>query len=700
MAYRLGVDLGTSFTAAAVLREGSAPEIFALGDKSLAVPSVLFINMDGSVLYGHAAERRAPTDPERVVRHFKGRIGDEVPLVLGTDSGDSVEFYAHDLAAALIAWVVARVAEHEGEAPAAIGLSHPAAWGLHKKDLLIGALEAHGIDNLRLISEPEAAAVSHARAGLLEPGTTLAVYDLGASTFDVTLLRATSNGRFALVGRPHRLPDLGGVDFDDAILTHVLRSLTDIFEADSDPDLSVTATPEVAARLRADVVAAKETLSSETAAFVPAWFIDNGTTIRITRADFDELVTPLLAQTLDVLDRALADNGVASHDLSWVLLTGGSARIPLVSEMLCSHLESTVNVVRHVDPALTVATGAALALSLPAGPSAEVIDRSARSERGNLNTSDSAAHVRKNPVLGRRAAIVETGAAPAGAYAAVPLPLPSPGTVDCSARSEANFLNRAAEEPPRPAKDISYVTDLEQVKKPRRAEEPEPGQRPGPSELSGPATATFPAGLAASAAAELAKAAFRRLPAKLIRNTAASGPGPAALEAVPTPVISGEPGTGRPFLHRRTSNRAWAVTLWPEVGAPQGSDAGVPASDGKEAAPITSLSAPLAVVPPRAVAPVSDLLRTELTDRITSAGQPPAKQVGPALPANSIPPDGAYLIEKFEAEDKRGKADRITLRRVLAVTTLTTAIFAGSGAWVAAIAPTVAVATHPNVKNK
>ena len=205
MGYQLGIDLGTTYTAAAVSRASeqlhAEPEMVSLGDRSVQVPSVLYIAPDGSVLVGEAAERRAATDPDRVVREFKRQVGDEIPLVVG-----GRPYPAHELAAMLVAWVVQRVAEREGGPARRIALTHPASWGPHKKDLLHGALAARGL-NVTFLAEPQAAALSYAAAERVERGSTIAVYDLGGGTFDSAVVR--KNGIFTLLGHPEGIDRLG-----------------------------------------------------------------------------------------------------------------------------------------------------------------------------------------------------------------------------------------------------------------------------------------------------------------------------------------------------------------------------------------------------------------------------------------------------------------------------------------------------------
>ncbi|MGH3614507.1 MAG: Hsp70 family protein, partial [Pseudonocardia sp.] len=143
MSYLLGIDVGTTRTAAAIGRMGANPgeiEMVNLGDRASSVPSVLFLGVDGSVLVGEVAERRAATDPDRVVREFKRRLGDPTPFVVGGRA-----WAPEELSARLVRWVVDRVAEREGGPAARVAVTHPASWGEHKKKLLAGALAGQGL---------------------------------------------------------------------------------------------------------------------------------------------------------------------------------------------------------------------------------------------------------------------------------------------------------------------------------------------------------------------------------------------------------------------------------------------------------------------------------------------------------------------------------------------------------------------------
>ena len=166
MTYWLGIDLGMTYTAAALCRPAMGElktHIVPLGSRSPAVPSVLFLARDGSLAVGEAAERYALTDPDRVVREFKRRIGDEIPLLVG-----GVPWQAHELAAVLVRRVWQQVNEREGELPEGVALTCPASWGPHKISVFEQAVRAARIDELtrqgkvELLSEPQAAAIGYA----------------------------------------------------------------------------------------------------------------------------------------------------------------------------------------------------------------------------------------------------------------------------------------------------------------------------------------------------------------------------------------------------------------------------------------------------------------------------------------------------------------------------------------------------------
>ena len=129
MGYSLGVDLGTTFVAAATAQD-SAPEMFTLGDRSVVTPTAVYVGEDGTLLTGEAASWRAASDPDRAAQGFKRRLGDPTPMILGGERHTAVE-----LLAAVLRDVLARVSATEGAPPDHVVLTHPANWGPFRRGL-------------------------------------------------------------------------------------------------------------------------------------------------------------------------------------------------------------------------------------------------------------------------------------------------------------------------------------------------------------------------------------------------------------------------------------------------------------------------------------------------------------------------------------------------------------------------------------
>ncbi len=347
-AYDLGIDLGTTYVAAGILEHGR-PEIITLGDRAPVLPSVLYFKEDGEVLTGESAARRGLSDPTRVVREFKRRVGDTTPVVVG-----QTPYPVDVLMAKLMRFVHDVVVERQGAAPRSVAVTHPANWGPYKIDVLEQAVRIADIGEVTTITEPVAAAIHYAAAERLQPGETVAVYDLGGGTFDAAVLRKTDHD-FTVLGEVEGIERLGGIDFDEAVFQHVVRFCeSSLAELDVDDPAAVQAL----ARLRQECVAAKEVLSTDTDVTIPVVLPNLQSEVRLTRAEFEAMIRPLLQQTVEALHRAVRSAEVDPQELSAVLLVGGSSRIPLIAEMVGAELGRPIAVDRH--PKHTVALGAAI----------------------------------------------------------------------------------------------------------------------------------------------------------------------------------------------------------------------------------------------------------------------------------------------------------------------------------------------------
>jgi actin-like ATPase involved in cell morphogenesis len=349
LSYRLGVDLGTTFTAAASVTDGDPPIMVGLGNRSLQIPSVLFMQADGNTLVGEPAERRGLEDPSGVVREFKRRLGDPIPILVAGAS-----YSAESLTARLLRWVVSTAAERMGGPAESVMITYPANWGPFKLGLLGQAAAMAGIDHELRCTEPEAAAAQYAAHAQVAVGDRLAVYDLGGGTFDVCVLEKTDRG-FVLLGSPGGLEHLGGVDFDEAVFRHVLASVDQRVELDpEDPSVDVAL-----GRLRRECVDAKEALSSDTDVAVPVALPGLTTTVRMTRTELEAMIRPAVLESVAAIRRTMKSASVEPGDLSTIILVGGSSRIPMVGEIL----QTTLGVRTALDlhPKHDVALGAARA---------------------------------------------------------------------------------------------------------------------------------------------------------------------------------------------------------------------------------------------------------------------------------------------------------------------------------------------------
>ena len=354
--YSIGIDLGTTFTAAAVQRDGDVT-MLSLGRRQPEMPSVVAVQPD-DVVVGDAAERVALSEPESIAREFKRRIGDPVPIMV-----KGTPWSAEALTSHLILAVLEHAKSVEGAAPSSVRLTHPANWYEFKIDRLRQAAMLAGSDDPVLLTEPAAAARYYASQGRVSRGQTLAVFDLGGGTFDAAVVRVTDQSGFELLGRPKGLEQLGGIDLDHAVFTHVIASL-DLDLADIEDTFE---TRRAVHRLRLDCRDAKESLSVDVSVSIPVMLPNLHTEVRLTRSEFETAVRPSLSKAVQTLGSTIESSGAGASGIDGVLLVGGSSRIPLVAQMIGEQL--AVPVLADAHPKHAVASGAALSTVSFAEPS-------------------------------------------------------------------------------------------------------------------------------------------------------------------------------------------------------------------------------------------------------------------------------------------------------------------------------------------
>lgn len=340
--WALGVDIGTSFAAAAVASSGTVELLEVGGERR--VPTTVLLTEDGRLVAGSYAQRAVGRLPDRAERNPRRYVG-RAPMLLGGQPVTAV-----DALAAVLALIVAEGRRrHDDTDPARLVLTHPADWAEDRTAALreVAARVLPRVE-VELVPEPVAAARQHVVAG------PVAVYDLGGSTFDVTVLGADG----AVVGRPGGDPDLGGEVFDQLVYRHFGAQLAHAApgwweQLGSDPERLVAESD-----LLTEARLAKEALSTfETASqYVAGADAD----VHISRAELDALIGDDVRRSARILAEA-----AAGTELAAVLLTGGAARTPLVERILREQHGALVRT--SADPKGAVALGAAR-LALPGAP--------------------------------------------------------------------------------------------------------------------------------------------------------------------------------------------------------------------------------------------------------------------------------------------------------------------------------------------
>ncbi|MET7424754.1 Hsp70 family protein [Dactylosporangium sp. NPDC005555] len=333
--FRLGVDFGTS-TTIAMLRRPDGRVQALLFDGSPLLSSAVLLGPDGRLHTGRDAAHLARSAPERLEPNPKRRV-DDTSVLLG-----DAEVGVRDLVTAVLRRVATEAARVAGPVTA-VTLTHPANWGAGRRAVLVDAARQAGFADVDLVGEPVAAAtyLASTRGGELPAGACVVVYDLGAGTCDVTILRRGQHG-FEPVASDG-LNDVGGLDVDATVVAFLEATYGTLWT-------------DAASRrqLWDDVRSAKEMLSraSGTVVMVPAL----GKEVPLGREQLEGLARPVLRQTVSMTRALLTESGVAPAAIAGLFLVGGSSRIPLVATML--HESIGIAPVVAEQPELVVAEGA------------------------------------------------------------------------------------------------------------------------------------------------------------------------------------------------------------------------------------------------------------------------------------------------------------------------------------------------------
>jgi molecular chaperone DnaK len=361
MAKVIGIDLGTSNSAAAVMMGGKptlipASEGTTVGGK--AFPSIVGFTKDGQLIVGEPARRQAVTNPEGTVVAAKRKMGtDHIFKIYGKE-------YKPQQISAYILQKIKRDAEaFIGEKVEKAVITVPAYFNDNQRQATKDAGQIAGLDVVRIINEPTAAALAF---GLdkLKQDMKIMVFDLGGGTLDVTIMEM-GGGVFEVMSTSGDT-QLGGTDMDKVMIDYVVDS----FRKTSGIDISKDSAAMV--RVREAAEKAKIELSSifETDINLPFISYDQSSgpknlELKITRAKFEELINPIVERCRPSVTKALEDAKLAPADVSKIILVGGPTRIPLVKKFVATLMGKEAEA--GIDPMEAVALGAAVQAGIIAG---------------------------------------------------------------------------------------------------------------------------------------------------------------------------------------------------------------------------------------------------------------------------------------------------------------------------------------------
>lgn len=370
MAKVVGIDLGTTNSVVSFVQAGK-PEVITSKEGSRLIPSVVAID-NSSEIVGITAKNQMVTNPEQTFYSIKRLIGrrfddpevqrdvDLLPFNIRGNSKGGVEIQFGDqwvapevISAKVLAKIKADAEAYLGEPVKQAVITVPAYFDDSQRQATKNAGQIAGLDVLRIINEPTAAAVAY---GLDKQEEMIAVYDLGGGTFDVSVLEI-GDGVFEVkstAGDTH----LGGDDFDQKLIDHMISE----FKKEQGIDLKED--PAALQRLKEAAEKAKITLSSSESTEVNLPYITADAKgpkhfrMTLTRAQFENLVSDLIDKTFEAVDKAIKDAGVSKSDIKEVVMVGGMTRMPLVLKKVEDYFGKKPNL--SVNPDEVVAVGAAL----------------------------------------------------------------------------------------------------------------------------------------------------------------------------------------------------------------------------------------------------------------------------------------------------------------------------------------------------
>ena len=369
MARAVGIDLGTTNSCIATL-EGGEPTVIVNAEGARTTPSVVAFSKSGEILVGEVAKRQAVTNVDRTISSVKRHMGSDWTVDI-----DGEEFTPEQISAMTLAKMKADAEKYLGETISEAVITVPAYFNDAQRQATKDAGKIAGLNVLRIINEPTAAALAYG----LEKGKEderILVFDLGGGTFDVSLLEiGKDDDGFSTIQVQATNGDnhLGGDDWDQKIIDWLVGEVKNKYGIDLSKDKIALQ------RLKEAAEQAKKELSSSSSTSISMQYLamtPDGTPVHLdetlTRAHFEEMTSDLLGRCRTPFNNVLHDAGIGVSDIDHVVLVGGSTRMPAVKELV-KELTGGKEANQSVNPDEVVAVGAAVQSGVIKGDRKDVL---------------------------------------------------------------------------------------------------------------------------------------------------------------------------------------------------------------------------------------------------------------------------------------------------------------------------------------
>jgi molecular chaperone DnaK len=367
MARAVGIDLGTTNSAVSVL-EGGEPTVIANAEGFRTTPSVVAFTKDGEILVGETAKRQAVTNVDRTISSVKRHMGTDWTFAV-----DDKKYTPQEISARILAKLKRDAETYLGEAVTDAVITVPAYFNDAERQATKDAGEIAGLNVLRIINEPTAAALAYGLDKGKEDELIL-VFDLGGGTFDVSLLEVGKDDDFSTIQVRATSGDnrLGGDDWDARVVEHLVKKFKETTGVDVSKDKIALQ------RLKEAAEQAKKELSQATQTSIQLPYLsltENGPANldeTLTRSQFEQMTNDLLERTRKPFNDVIKEAGVKVADIAHVVLVGGSTRMPAVTELVKS-LTGGKEPNKGVNPDEVVAVGASLQAGVLKGERKDVL---------------------------------------------------------------------------------------------------------------------------------------------------------------------------------------------------------------------------------------------------------------------------------------------------------------------------------------